>query len=76
MGLRLNILAANDKNLVLNRENLKIKIPMDLSGKQKTFSHFPSAFLKSILNFEHFEKKDNPDRFCIPNITDSKNVVR
>ena len=30
---------------------------MQLSQKQKTFSQFFSAFSKSWLNFEHFEKK-------------------
>ena len=30
---------------------------MQLSRKQKTFSGFFSPFLKSSLNFEHFQKK-------------------
>ena len=30
---------------------------MQLSKKQKGFSQFVSKFLKSTLNFEHFEKK-------------------
>ena len=30
---------------------------MQLSRKQKAFSEFFSAFLKSSLNFEHFQKK-------------------
>ena len=30
---------------------------MQLSGKQKTFSDFFSAFLQASLNFEHFQKK-------------------
>ena len=33
---------------------------MQISSKQKTFSDFFSAFLKSSLNFEHFLKKDDP----------------
>ena len=49
---------------------------MQLSQKQKTFSEFLAAFLKSWLNFEYFEKKDDPHRFCISEITDSENVVR
>ena len=48
---------------------------MEVSQKQKTFSEFFSAFLKSKLNFEHFEKKGDPHRFCIFDITDSENVV-
>ena len=49
---------------------------MQLSQKQKTFSQFLAAFLKSRLNFKHFEKKDNPHSFCISEITDSENLVR
>ena len=49
---------------------------MQLSQKQKTFSEFFAAFLKSRLNFKHFDKKDDPDRFCIFGVTDSENVVR
>ena len=30
---------------------------MQVSRKQKTFSQFFAAFLKSSLNFEHFQKK-------------------
>ena len=33
---------------------------MQLFKKQKTFSEFFFAFLKSILNFEYFPKKDDP----------------
>ena len=32
-----------------------------LSQKQKTFSEFFLAFSKSILNFKHLPKKDDPD---------------
>ena len=33
---------------------------MQLSEKQKTFSDFFFAFLKSIINFKHFPKRDDP----------------
>ena len=33
---------------------------MHLSQEQKTFSPFSEEFLKSTLNFEHFQKKDDP----------------
>ena len=49
---------------------------MQLSQKQNFFARFFAAFLKSRLNFEHFEKKDDPHSFCISEITDSENVVR
>ena len=76
LGLLVNTLATDEKYPVLNRDNLTIPIQMQLSQKQKTFSQFFAAFLKSTLNFEHFEKKDDPHRFCISEITDSENVVR
>ena len=49
---------------------------MQLPHKQKFFSVFLAIFLKSRLTFKHFEKKDDPHRFCIFEITDSENVVR
>ena len=45
---------------------------MQLSQKQKTFSQFFSKFLKSSLNFEHFQKKDDSHSWVISEITDSK----
>ena len=36
------------------------QIQMQLSDKQKAFSQFFFAVLKSLLNFEHFPKKDDP----------------
>ena len=53
-----------------------IPVQMQLSQKQKNFSRFFVGFLKSSLNFKHFEKKDDPHRFCIFVVTDSENVVR
>ena len=55
-----NTLSVNDKYYLLNTANLTQQIQMELSGKRKTFSEFLSAFLKSILNFKHFPKKDDP----------------
>ena len=45
---------------------------MLLSQQQKTFSQFFSSFLKSSLNLEHFQKKDDPHSKCISEITDSQ----
>ena len=75
LGLLLNILAANEKYSLLNRDNLTIPIQMQLSQKHKTFCQFFTAFLKSRWNFEHFDKKDDVHRFCNFKITDSENVV-
>ena len=52
LGLLVNTLAADEKYPVLNRDNLTIPIQMQLSQKQKTFSEFLAAFLKSCLNFK------------------------
>ena len=45
---------------------------MQLWQKQNTFSEFFSKFLKSSLNFEHFQKKDDSHSSDISDITDSK----
>ena len=76
LGLLVNTLAADGKYLVIDRDNLKIPVQMQSSHKKKTFSEFFVAFLKCGFNFKHFEKKDDPHRFCIFEVRDSKNVVR
>ena len=43
-----------------------------LSHKKKSFSQFLSSFLKSTLNFEHFQKKDDPHNRCIFEVMDSE----
>ena len=65
-----NTLSANGNNSLLNRDNLMRLIQMQLSRKEKPFSEFFPAFLKSRLNFEHFTKKDGPHCWCISEITD------
>ena len=70
--LFVNILTADDKYYLLNRDNLTEPIQILLSEKLKTFSQFSSAFLKFRLNFEHFPKRDNPYGWCISKITDSE----
>ena len=72
----MSTLAADDKYPVRNRDKLKIPIQMILSQKQKTFSEFFCKFLKSRINLKHFERKDDPHRFFISEITDSGQVVR
>ena len=49
---------------------------MQLSQKQKNFSEVFPGFLKSRLNFKHFEPKDQAHTFYIFEVTDSENVVR
>ena len=50
-------LTVTGKDYVLNRENLTQPIQVSLPQKQKTFSEFFLAFLKSILNFKPLPKK-------------------
>ena len=76
LGLLVNTMAADKTYIVLDRVNLTIPIQMELSQKKKTFSAFFTAFLKSILNFEHFELKRDNHSFCISGITESEKVVR
>ena len=60
LGLFVNTLTVDDKHYMLNRENLTQPIQVQLSLKEKTFSKFFIAFLKSILNYKHLPKKDDP----------------
>ena len=54
LGLFLNTLTTDEKYSLRNSENLSESIKMQLSEKQKTFSGLLAAFMKSLLNFEHF----------------------
>ena len=65
-------LTADDNYFFVNREKLTQSIQILLSQKQKTSSQFFSAFLKCTLIFEHFQKKNDPHRRCISEITDSE----
>ena len=55
------------------REYLTQHIQILLSNKQKTFSELFYAFLKSTLNFAHFQKKDDPHSRCISQFSVSEN---
>ena len=59
LRLFVNILSTLEKYSPPNREYLTQLIQIELSQKQKFFPWFFSAFSKSKLNFEHFQKKDN-----------------
>ena len=45
-------------------------IQMRLSQKEINFYEFFSPFFQSALNFEHFQKKDDPHSLCICEFTD------
>ena len=72
LRLFVNTLTADDKWSLLNRDNLTQPIQILLYQKPNTFYEFFSEFLKSTLNFEHFQKKDDPHSRCIPEIMDSE----
>ena len=77
LGLVVHTLAADGKYRVLNRDILMIPIQMQSSHKQKSFSNLLAEFLKSRLNFEHFQKKKyHAHKFGIFEITVSENGVR
>ena len=63
-----NTLTVDEKHYLLNRDNLKQTIQIQLFQKEETFSaffiflffFFFFAFLKSILNFKRFPTRDDP----------------
>ena len=55
LQLFLNTLTADAKYSLLNRDNLREPIQMQLSQKQERISERVSAFLKARLNFENFQ---------------------
>ena len=70
--LLVKTLTDDEKYSVLYRENLTQPIQILSYQKGKKFSQFFSAFLKSTLNFSHFQKKDDPHSRCISQITVSE----
>ena len=60
------------KYFLHKRKNLPQPFQMQLSKKANVFSQLFAAYLKSTSNFEHFEKKDNPDSLCVFEIKDCK----
>ena len=72
LRLLVKTLTDDEKYSLLYRENLTQPIQILLSQKQKTFSQFFSAFLKSTLNFEHFQQKIHPHSRIISQITISE----
>ena len=63
--LFVNTLTVNGKRFLLNRDNSTQQIQMQLSEKEKTFSEFFFAFLKSMLNFKNLAKKVDRGSLCI-----------
>ena len=76
LGLFVKTLTENDKYCLLYRDNLTQSIHILLSQKQKTFFEFFSPFLKSPLNFEHFETKMTLVANVFPKLLSPKKVIR
>ena len=75
LGLFVNTLSEDDKYCLLYNDNLLQPIQILFSQKQKTFSQFFSAFLKSTFNFEHFQKKIKLIADVFPKLPSTKIVI-
>ena len=76
LELFVNTLSEDDRYCLLYKDNLLQPIQILLSQNQKTFSEFFSPFLKSTLNFEHFQKKINLIADVFPKLPSAKKVIR
>ena len=72
LGLFVNTFTAESTYSRRNMQTLTQQVQTPLSLKQKTFSEFFIAFLKSTWNGEHFQKKGESSSLSISEIIDSK----
>ena len=72
LRLFVHTLTDDDNYCLLYRDNLMQPIQIQLSQKKNTCSKLFSPFLKSTLNFEDFQQKDDPHNRCISQITVSE----
>ena len=72
LGLFVNTFTAEYTYSRRNMQTFTQQVQTPLSLKPKTFSGFFIAFLKSIWNGEHFEKKGESSSLIISEIIDSK----
>ena len=72
LGLLFNPLTIDDKYSLLNRGNLLQHFQMQLSKKQKIFSEFFFPFFKLKFHFKISHKRDDPQSWCIFELTDSE----
>ena len=68
LGQFINTLTADYKYSRQNLEKFSQQVPMQTSLKLKNCSRFFIAFLKSALNFEYFERKDQSKSLSITEI--------
>ena len=76
LGLFVNTLTVDEKYSLLNTDNLIRPIQMQLSQKPKKVLQFFSAFLKTKLNFKHFQKRMTLIAYAFQNLWTRKKVVR
>ena len=76
LRLFVNTLTDDDKYCLLYRDNVTQTIQILLSQKQQTFYLFFSQFLKSTLNFKHFQKKMTLIADVFPKLPSPKKVIR
>ena len=72
LGLFVNTFTAESTYSGRNMQTFTQQVQTPLSLKQKTFSGFFIAFLKSTWNGEHFQKKEESSSLSISEIIDSK----
>ena len=72
LGLFVNFLTAEYTYCRRNMQTFLQQVQTSLSLKQKTFSGFFIALLKSTWNGEHFQKKEESSSLTISEIIDSK----
>ena len=72
LGLFVNTFTAESTYSRRNMQTFTQQVQTQLSLKQKTFSGFFIAFLKSTWKGEHFQKKEESSSLRISEIIDSK----
>ena len=72
LRLLVHRLTVDEKDYLLNRDNLTGPIQAQLSQQLKIFSISFFPFLKSPFNFKHLPKKDEPHSSCISGNSGSK----
>ena len=72
LGQFVNTMTADYKYFRQNLENLPEQVQTQISLKPKTFAGFFIASLKSTLNLEYFEKKDESHSLSITEINNCK----
>ena len=72
LGLFVNTLTSHDKFSCYKNENFPQAIQMQSSKQPKIFYELLIEILESSLNFQHFEKKDEPQSSINSEIIDSE----